>query len=94
NFDLTVRWIPGHKEVEGNELADVLAKEAAEKRGNTSMKEHLPPFLRHGRLPDSAAAIKQWHQEDLRTQWSATWKRSPRYAKASTIDASMPSKKF
>lgn len=45
NFDLTVRWIPGHKGIEGNELADVEAKKAAEGKRNTSPKERLPTFL-------------------------------------------------
>ncbi|KAG2067466.1 hypothetical protein BDR04DRAFT_1027444, partial [Suillus decipiens] len=30
NFDLTIRWIPGHKGVEGNKIADEAAKKAAE----------------------------------------------------------------
>ena len=29
NNKLIVHWVPGHKEVEGNELADKQAKEAA-----------------------------------------------------------------
>ena len=31
DHDLIVHWIPGHKDLKGNELADSLAKNAAKK---------------------------------------------------------------
>ncbi|KAG2062831.1 hypothetical protein BDR04DRAFT_980957, partial [Suillus decipiens] len=92
--DLMVRWIPGHKGVKGNELADEEAKKAAEGSKRSSPKEPLPPSPRIEKLPDSISALKQWHQTDLNPRWSEQWKKSPRYAKAMTIDASMPSKRY
>lgn len=94
NFDLTIRWIPGHKGVAGNEIADAAAKEAAEGEEKTSLKERLPSFLQDNELPDSISALKQWHQSDLNKKWSDTWKKSLRYTRASTIDPSMPSNKY
>ena len=94
DFDLTVRWIPGHKDVEGNELADKEAKKAAEGRSNSSTRRLLPSYLRTGTLPHSIAALKQWHQDALLKRWKEKWSTSPRYARARTIDPSLPSKNF
>jgi ribonuclease HI len=41
--NITLRWIPGHQGVEGNEAADVEAKRATE--GRTSSKKDLPKIL-------------------------------------------------
>ncbi|KAG2067624.1 hypothetical protein BDR04DRAFT_956330, partial [Suillus decipiens] len=51
NFALMLRWILGHKDVEG--------KRAAERKRNTSSREHLPPFLHSAPLPTSTAALRQ-----------------------------------
>ncbi|KAG2064863.1 hypothetical protein BDR04DRAFT_980758, partial [Suillus decipiens] len=91
---LTIRWIPGHKGVTGNEIADAAAKEVAEGEEKTSLKERLPLFLQDDELPDSISALKQWHQSDLNKKWADTWKKSLRYTRASTIDPSMPSNKY
>jgi ribonuclease HI len=94
NFDLTVRWIPGHKGVKGNELADEAAKEAATGENETSTKKRLPQYLQDEPLPNSVSALRQWHQAALSTRWSDEWKLSPRYARAKVIDHTMPSNKF
>lgn len=51
NFDVTVRWVPGHSNVHGNEEADKHAKLAAENKDNNSPPARLPHYLRHGTLP-------------------------------------------
>ncbi|KAG2110127.1 hypothetical protein DEU56DRAFT_713922, partial [Suillus clintonianus] len=45
DFRLTVRWIPGHVNVAGNELADQAAKEAAQSEDNNSPTRLLPKYL-------------------------------------------------
>lgn len=80
--------------VKGNELADEAAKEAATNEEATSARRKLPRFLQEGPLPDSVSALKQWHQDDMNKRWTNQWKQSPRYARAKTIDPSMPSNKF
>ncbi|KAG2051760.1 hypothetical protein BDR06DRAFT_846819, partial [Suillus hirtellus] len=48
DFHVTVRWIPGHTDVHGNEEADKHAKRAAESHLNNSPIANLPSFLRYG----------------------------------------------
>ncbi|KAG2129733.1 ribonuclease H-like domain-containing protein, partial [Suillus clintonianus] len=45
DFDLTIRWIPGHENVAGNEFADQEAKLAAEGPHRNSSNRHLPKYL-------------------------------------------------
>ncbi|KAF8992859.1 hypothetical protein BDQ17DRAFT_1253463, partial [Cyathus striatus] len=56
NHDITLRWISGHSNVTGNEVADMEAKKAA--AGSSSPLLSLPPILHQQRgLPVSLAAI-------------------------------------
>ncbi|KAG2059792.1 hypothetical protein BDR06DRAFT_858380, partial [Suillus hirtellus] len=87
-------WIPGHKGVEGNKLADAAAKEAAKGERYSSARVSLPNYLQDQKLPDSISAIKQWHQTELNKRWANTWKTSPHYTCISAIDPSMPSNKY
>ncbi|OAX33069.1 hypothetical protein K503DRAFT_674151, partial [Rhizopogon vinicolor AM-OR11-026] len=45
NFEVTIRWVPDHSDVHGNEEADKLAKLAAESRHNNSSPNDLPQHL-------------------------------------------------
>ena len=93
-LQLTVRWIPGHKGVQGNELADAEAKRAAESPVNTSARRKLPRYLQSTPLPHSVSALKQWHRKALMEKWKTEWSTSPRYIRAKAIDPDMPSPHF
>jgi ribonuclease HI len=75
NYSLMLRWTAGHVEIEGNELADVEAKKAAE--GTTSEAAALPRFLRKP-LKHSKSAAKQSHKTRLKDIWNREWNDSPR----------------
>ncbi|EPQ55661.1 hypothetical protein GLOTRDRAFT_26170, partial [Gloeophyllum trabeum ATCC 11539] len=89
---LTIRWTPGHSDVEGNEYADRQAKDAA--TGNSSPTNRLPQVLRRKPLPFSKSALKQEHQAKLKSLWEAEWSKSPRYAKFASLDKKLLSGSF
>ncbi|KAJ7168172.1 ribonuclease H-like domain-containing protein, partial [Mycena crocata] len=56
NIQITIRWTPGHRDIEGNERADVEAKKAAQEASSESTS--IPPAFRT-RLPWSRSAVQQ-----------------------------------
>ncbi|RPD63611.1 hypothetical protein L227DRAFT_476283, partial [Lentinus tigrinus ALCF2SS1-6] len=88
---VTLRWVPGHMNVHGNELADDEAKQAA--RGASSATATLPAGLRKS-LSCSATAAKRAHLARLRREAAETWRASKRGRRLAAIDPSLPSTKF
>jgi hypothetical protein len=80
NFNVTVRWVPGHPDVHGNEEASKHAKLAAESRQNNSPIAKLSHFLRFCALPLSISALKEVHRKATQIKWAHSWRKSPRYA--------------
>jgi ribonuclease HI len=94
DFDITVRWIPGHSDVHGNEEADKQAKRAAESRMNDSSRQLLPHYLQREALPLSISALKQMHDKQTRAHWGRLWRKSPRYARTNRIDPNLMQRSF
>lgn len=91
---ITIRWIPGHKDVLGNEKADEEARKAGLAKANNSSPRKLPHFIRADPLPDSISALKQAHREKSAQRWLAQWTKSPRYQQMSKLDMDKPSNRF
>jgi ribonuclease HI/exonuclease III len=91
NYALTLRWTAGHVGIDGNELVDTEAKNAA--KGQSSNSDLLPYILRR-KLKISTAALKQNQNKRSRARWKKTWNKSKRGIQDQKIDPNTPSKKF
>ena len=91
--DISLHWIIGHRNIQGNKVADKEAKRAALDKNSSSHIDQLPAFLKD-KLPISMSALKQKHREDLHSRWRKSWSISKRYSHISRIDSSTLSKKF
>ncbi|KAG2062700.1 hypothetical protein BDR04DRAFT_1039912 [Suillus decipiens] len=77
DFDVTLRWVPGHLGVHGNEEADRHAKLGAEGHQNNSPRLKLPCYLRHCSLPLSISALQEAHSKTINEHWKHLWHKSP-----------------
>src|SRR5216683_4174297 len=90
-YALTIRWMVEHIGIEGNELADKEAKEAA--KGHLLDTKLLPPYLRKTLLIN-LAALKMAHCMELKKKWKNGWNNSTRGKALAQIDETMPSTQF
>ena len=88
---LTLRWVPGHEDVEGNDTADGAAKEAA--GGLSSPPALLPKELRKT-LPLSASRARQNFKQELERRARELWRTSRRGVRMAEIDGGLPSQKY
>ena len=88
---LIIRWIPGHMEIEGNELADMEANKAA--WGDASPNSALPTMLRNP-LPASTSAVRRAYKETIKRDAAVHLAKSKRYPRPRDIDGSIPSAQF
>ena len=72
DFELDVAWVKGHMDIEGNEMVDKAAKEAA--GGESSKVSSLPSLLATNPLPVSVSVSKQNYGASLHEQQHEIWR--------------------
>ena len=97
NLDrFSIRWVPGHTNITGNESVDKEAKKAVE--GDSSAVDQLPTLLTHNGakivLPYSKAALIQAFNAKLKAEIKADFTSTDRGKCLWRLDPSMPSGKF
>ena len=60
NINITLQWIPGHTNIQGNERADTLAKQGA----------RCPQLNNTATINTAKQTIKQYKTEDWRNEWA------------------------
>jgi ribonuclease HI len=90
NLGVTIRWIPSHLDIEGNEEADRQAKRAAKGDAN-SPRNRLPREFRD-KLPDSRSAIQQAINKAIKSDTAHHLHKAPQWRKLRHIDPTMPLK--
>lgn len=73
-LSITLVWVPGHHDVNGNEWADLEAKEAAATGESTPLPAALQCLLD---LPKSQAALKAAYKKQLSRDWGKRWADCP-----------------
>ena len=63
---IKINWTPGHAEIEGNEIADMLAKQGADEA------EEMPDVTEAVTILDVKAAIRESGFEKWQQRWEAS----------------------
>ncbi|PPQ91505.1 hypothetical protein CVT25_013881 [Psilocybe cyanescens] len=89
----TLRWIPAHKNITGNETADMEAQRAAagEQLAPQSLLLH---YLRNRKLPISPKHLKSCMQISLNDEATRQWNTSHRKQSFANIDTGYPFNNF
>ena len=90
-IEITLRWMPGHVGIAGNERADEEAKQVA--KGQLSAQSRLPVVCRN-KLPLSRLAACQSHRKRVHERTKKWFESSPRCQRLRGIDQSMPLLRF
>jgi hypothetical protein len=85
-------WIPGHMDVDGNERADIAAKEAAAGNSNDT-HELFPDFLR-GKIPINPTAAKRTRRKRMDKEWKEWVGETERTERMRYLDKTCPSLTF
>ena len=88
DIEITVAWIPGHSDVDGNEEADREAKDAALGFSSTL---HDPAEVLLDPIPISVAALKADAKKRVTLEWERRWKKSKQRRKIAHFDRMPPS---
>src|SRR5882724_8535118 len=91
SIEITLRWMPGHEGILGNEQVDEEAKWVA--MGESSEQCKLPMVCR-GTLLTSRSAAHQCDRKWISAKTKEQFELSPRCQRLQAIDPSMPSLRF
>jgi ribonuclease HI len=81
---ITIRWMPGHVGIMGNEHADEEAQCAAQAQDSSDWQD-IPPGL-YGDLPWSHSAVQQLLNTTQKADYEKQWRASTRYARTAQYD--------
>lgn len=91
SIKIKIKWVPGHKGVQGNKMVDEQVKKAII-IGNSDL-DRLPTLLQKT-LPHSKSALKQAHSKRLKQKTQKIWLASKRYDHMKKMDPIAPLNKY